>query len=903
MSLPPGTRFGPYNIVAPLGAGGMGEVYRAKDTQLDRDVAIKVLPASFALDTDRVARFTREAKTLATLNHPNIAAIYGLESPASGSGPGSALVMELVQGDDLSTIIARGPLPLAEALPVARQIADALEAAHEQGIVHRDLKPANIKVRSDGTVKVLDFGLAKAMDGSDASGSAVANSPTLTGHATQMGTLLGTAAYMAPEQARGKAVDRRADIWAFGVVLYEMLSGRPAFSGDTITDIIAAVVTRDPDWTAIPASTPPAIRELLGRCLDKDPRRRLRDIGDARFVLEGDRPASTSSMIGTAPPPVAAAASPRPWRWMAATAVMGALAIVAVFFAATRGRGKPVASIGDSFELAIAAPTGAVFQVGANSGNVVLSPDGTKVAFVASTSKSVTLWIRSLSADDSRSLSGTEDASYPFWSPDGKRLGFFANGKLRTVEIAGGLPEAIADAAAGRGGSWTEDGSILFTPTGGSTVHMVAASGGPVKNLTTFDAARSEDAHYWPVVLPGGSRFLFFARSQRPENSGVYLGRVDGSAPPVRVVSSLSSAIFTTVLSTGATWLMWVRDGDLLAQPFDVNAGSLTGEARAIAKGVRVEGSQRLTFASASRTGTVAWAAANAADAVFGLFDRNGRRVRTLDIPPADVDQPALSPDGRRLLFLQADKGQGTVFLHDLKTGATQRVSTTPGYSERPSWTPDGSAVIYRNVVEGRRRLLRTPIDSGSQVTELAAPDTFGGGFELPDHRFLIYTASRAGTGSDVMAARMSGEQAAIALVATPADDLVLSVSSDGRWMMVFSQVTGARTAIRRLIESGETLAVGGTYSLPPDCIDGSFRGDTREVFCVSTDGSMKSIAITPSGESLTIAAPQTLFKMPPGTGSFGVSADGNQFVIQETPFSAGQSLRVLTNWEKRLVK
>ncbi len=830
MSLSPGTRLGPYEIVSAIGAGGMGEVYRAKDTQLDRDVAIKVLPVSFALDTDRVARFTREAKTLATLNHPNIAAIYGLESPAGGAGSGSALVMELVEGDDLSALIARGPLPLREALPIAKQIAEALEAAHEQGIVHRDLKPANIKVRADGTVKVLDFGLAKVWTSDSGPGTPdLANSPTLTaaalaqgygGPGTQMGVILGTAAYMAPEQARGKAVDRRADIWAFGVVLYEMLSGRPAFSGDTITDIIAAVVTRDPDWTAIPASTPPAIRDLLVRCLDKDPKRRLRDIGDARFVLEGDRPPSASSMVGIAPPPpVVAATPPRPWGWMAATAVMAALAIVAVLYAVTRGGGNPVASTGDSFELAIAAPAGAEFQIGSNLGNVMLSPDGTKIAFVASTSKAVTLWIRSLSADDATSLSGTEGASDPFWSPDSKRIGFFANGKLRTVDIAGGLPEAIADAPNGRGGSWSEDGSILFTPFGGATVHLVAASGGAVRNVTTLDAARSEDAHYWPVVLPGGSRFLFFARSTRPENSGVYLGRIDGSAPPVRILSALSSAILATAPSTGATYLLWVRDGDLLAQPFDLKAGVLTGEARPIAKGVRVEASQRLTFASASRTGIIAWAAADAADAIFGLYDRSGRRLRALDIPPGEVAQPALSPDGRRLLYLQVEKGQGTVYLQDLKSGATQRVSTTAGYSEQPSWTPDGGAVIYEGSAEGTRKLFQMPIDSGSQIEELHAPDNYSGGFELPDHRFVIYTASRPGTGLDVMALRMFGDRSAVALAATRADEVPVSLSADGRWITLFPPTSGSPATIRRLIATGDTPTLGATYSLPPDCV------------------------------------------------------------------------------------
>ena len=741
-----GTRLGSYEILGAIGAGGMGEVYRARDTKLNRDVAIKVLPEVFALDADRLVRFTREAQTLAALNHPNIAGIHGIEE----SGRIHALVMELADGEDLSAIIARGPMPLTDVLPIAKQIAEALEAAHELGIVHRDLKPANIKVRADGTVKVLDFGLAKAIDPASGSSANLANSPTLTAHATAMGIIIGTAAYMAPEQARGKSVDKRADVWAFGAVLYEMLVGRPAFAGDTITDIIAAVVTREPDWTAIPPSTPPTIHQLLARCLEKDPKRRLRDVGDARFALESTLPQSgVSAMIGASVLPASVATPARPWGWIAATAVCAA---VALFLAATSWRGSNASSGGDNFELAIAPPAGAEFQIGSNLGNVIVSPDGTKVAFVAATPKATTLWVRSLAVDDARSISGTEGASYPFWSPDGKRLGFFANAKLRTVDIGGGLPEAIADAPAGRGGSWTEDGSILFTPTGGATVLKVAATGGAVTPLTKLDTTRGENAHYWPVVLPGGSHFLYFARSTRVENSGIYLARIDGSAPPVRLVASLASGVLASRPSTGEPYLLWVRDGDLLGQPFDIDAGVLRGEAATIAQGVRVEESQRLTFASASRTGIVAWATATAAKGVFALYSRDGRRVRTLDIPPGDLAQPALSPDGRRLLYLHVEKGQGSIYLHDLESGATQRVSTTPGYSEQPSWARDGRTMFYEGNTEGSRVLYRMALDSGAQAT-LVAKGNFAGGFESADGRFMIYTVTNPTTGLDVVAA------------------------------------------------------------------------------------------------------------------------------------------------------
>ena len=904
MTLRAGTRLGPYEILGAVGAGGMGEVLRARDTQLGREVAIKVLPEAFADDPDRLARFSREAQTLASLNHPNIATIHGVEEVPNPAGPGAgsrALVMELVEGEDLSAPIARGPIPLAEALPIARQIAEALEAAHEQGIVHRDLKPANIKVRTDGRVKVLDFGLAKAMEPAGASANPnVSHSPTLTHHVTSAGMIVGTARYMSPEQARGKGVDKRADVWAFGAVLYEMLSGRQAFTGDTTTDIIAAVVTRDPDWTALPPSTPAAIRELLIRCLDKDPRRRLRDIGDARFVLESAGASSGVSALADAS--VAKERSRRPWPWMAATAIC---AIAAVALAVYPRAGQPRLSDDNGFELAIAAPVGTEFQVGSNSGNVIVSSDGTKVAFVATSAKGPTLWVRSLADDDARPLSGTENASYPFWSPDGKHLGFFANGKLKTVDVAGGLPEVVADAPIGRGGSWADDGFILFTPVGGGTVHRVSSTGGEAKAITKLDSIRAEDAHYWPSALPGGSSFLFFARSTQPENSGIYLGHVDGSAPPQRVLASLSSGMLATEPGTGATFLMWVREDELLAQPFDTGTGKLSGEARRIASGVRVESSQRLTFASVSRTGVVAWAPANAANAVLSLYDRAGRRLRALDVPPGKLDQPALSPDGRRLAFLKDEKGVGAVFVHDLRSGATRQVSTSPNYSEQPTWSPDGRSLLHVSNDDGRLQVFRVPLDEGARPGVVPAPNNQSEVFETLDHRYLFYTGRGKDTGPDAMVMPLFGPENPITLSATPAIETILGASADGKLLLITSGQSGRSAVIRRVMSQGGSLALGGAYTLPEDALSiVRLRPDGREVFYAGADGWLKSLSLTPTGDSLTLGAPQVLFKLPLIVyGAFSPSSDGQRFVIAETPFAAGQTLKILTNWDTRLAR
>ena len=469
MALTVGARLGPYEILGALGAGGMGEVYRARDTKLNRDVALKILPDAFASDPDRLARFTREAQTLASLNHPNIAAIYGIEeSPSAGSGQAGirALVMELVEGEDLSQRIARGGIPIDDALPIARQIAEALEAAHGQGIIHRDLKPANIKVRADGTVKVLDFGLAKAMDplSSSSAAAALANSPTITNAAamTAAGIILGTAAYMSPEQARGKVVDKRTDIWAFGCVLYEMLTGLRPFGGNDVTDTIAAVIRADPDWSKLRADTPTAIRRLLRRCLEKDRLRRLPDAADARLEIDEalNLPPGDVNMEHAAQRANQTVVAG--WRRALPWAVAGLLSVVALLMwapwrsAPVSAPRKLLASIGADASL----PT----DLGASA---ILSPDGTMLAFVARQAGQQTrLFIRKLDQLQAAALAGTEDAASPFFSPDGQWFGFFAGGQLKKVSVTGGAAITLCDVTQGRGGTWTDDGTVIFSPTG-----------------------------------------------------------------------------------------------------------------------------------------------------------------------------------------------------------------------------------------------------------------------------------------------------------------------------------------------------------------------------------------------------------------------------------------------------
>ena len=505
----------------------MGQVFRARDTKLDRDVAIKVLPEAVAHDADRLARFTREAKTLASLNHPNIAGIYGLEE----SGGVSALVMELVEGDDLSQRIAKGAIPIDEALPIAKQIAEALEAAHEQGIIHRDLKPANIKVRADGTVKVLDFGLAKAMEPAAGSSSSASISPTITTPAmTQAGMILGTAAYMSPEQAKGRPAGKRSDVWAFGCVLFEMLAGVQVFGGEDVTESIAAIVRAEPDWRKLPPETPAAIRRLLRRCLAKDPKERLTDIGVARLEIRDALTEPISDAHESAAP---RRMSQLPWI-VAALSIVLTLAIIG--WSLQRDSVEPF-----PMRLEIIPPTGF------SPDSLALSPDGRQLAFVAPVNGIQSLWVRQLDQERAQPVPGTNDAIFPFWAPDGRAIGFFAGGKLQRINLSGGSPQALADVTVGRGGSWSPDGVIVFAPTLDGGLMRISAGGGVSAAATRLSGGQR--GHRWPQFLPDGRHFLFASLGDG-DSGGLFLGSLD-EGTPVRLVDASGG------------WMVRIRSPDL----------------------------------------------------------------------------------------------------------------------------------------------------------------------------------------------------------------------------------------------------------------------------------------------------------------------------------------------------
>jgi eukaryotic-like serine/threonine-protein kinase len=674
-----GTRLGHYEIQEPLGAGGMGEVYRARDTKLDREVAVKVLPDLFVRDPERVARFDREAKTLASLNHPNIAAIYGLET----AGETTALVLELVDGPTLADRIAEGPIPLDEALGIARQIAEALEAAHEQGVVHRDLKPANIKLRPDGTVKVLDFGLAKALDPAATTSGSVSLSPTLTSPATAVGMILGTAAYMAPEQARGKPVDKRADVWAYGCVLFEMLTGKRAFEGQDVTDTIAAIVRGDPAWHALPADTPKPIHRLLRRCLAKDAKARLRELGSA--IVDIDEARTAVETQPTAAPPVPSLQwwqRPRP-----AAVLVSAVAVLSAAIVSMTTRPAPAPRQVVRFDI----PLGDKMRFSAPGRHVVaLSPDGSRVAFVANQQ----IYLRRMDQMEAAPVGGTGGSGpahgrSPFFSPDGQWLGFWAENALKRVSVTGGAPIVLCRAVNPWGASWGEDGTILFGQGPGGILRVPATGGAP-EVVITVDPG--EDAGS-PQHLAGGDWVLFTLRPAKVS---------DWNEAHI-VVQSLSTGERKVVLQGGKDaryvptgHLVYARQGGLYAVPFDAGTHRVTGSAVAVVE--RVGDAANITGAahfSISSTGTLAYADAvgQSVPLNFVWVDRSGREA-AVQLPARPYQEFNLSPDGSRVAVRVADS-VGELWVYDVTRHTESRLTFEAGFESSALWTPDGRRIAY----------------------------------------------------------------------------------------------------------------------------------------------------------------------------------------------------------------
>ena len=893
LALTPGTRLGVYEVVAQIGEGGMGEVYRGTDTTLSRQVAIKILPDAFAADSERVARFEREAKTLASLNHPNIAAIYGFEK----SGGTHALVMELVEGDDLSQRIARGALPIDEALRIAKQIAEALEGAHEQGIIHRDLKPANIKIRPDGTVKVLDFGLAKAMESPGAISPSVSQAPTITTPAmmTGVGMILGTAAYMSPEQARGKNVDERADIWAFGAVLFEMLTGKRAFGGDDVSEVLSRVLQREPEWAALPSGLPPTLVVFLERCLYKDAKHRVHDIADMRLALEG--------AFETAAPQ-AATSGRGPWArvmpWGIAAACVVALA-VAVSLLMTRRPG-PVAAEVIRFSIPVP-PDAFLASAGANDAAAAVSPDGRLIVMGVTQGGLRKLWLRRVEAQDTMPLEGTDNAYWPFWSPDSRSIAFVNSGQLNIISSDGGQVRRIGNLGSGivRGGTWNAQGVILIA-TGEGRLMRIAATGGEPALVRAPDAGRQEQHLQWPAFLPDGNHFLYAAVHDGKASARLYVGALDASAPVfIREVDSSASYANGYLLFT-------IGSGQLLAQPFDVDQRATTGEPVVVADNFARSSLGRIhSHFSAAANGVLAYQSVSLVGSSLAWVDRRGNPIRTVVDDDATYADPAVSPDGRFLAVDRFDRrtGDSRIWLFDLARSSAAPLAPELTGSASPVWTRDSSAVLFSGEVAASTGFYRRRINAsqaGELLPESPLPPAYPADVSA-DGQSVLYTPW--GWLAGAMAWDVKGRRS----VAVRGTGFYAHgrFSPDGRWVAYQSGGTG-RNEVYVLSTGAEdvTKIVSTDGGSSP-----RWRADGRELFYMNGDA-IFSIPVQPGSEQ-EFGSPQKLFSQrllggvpspAPGGRYFDVAPDGQRFLLVLRKEPSNQSpVSVIVNWPSMLAK
>jgi len=910
LPLDPGTRIGPYEIVARIGAGGMGEVYRARDAKLNRDVAVKVLPHNFAADVDRLARFTREAQMLASLNHANIAHIHGVEE-LSGA---PVLVMELVDGEDLAQRIARGPIPLDEAIPIARQIAEALEAAHERGIVHRDLKPANIKLRADGVVKVLDFGLARAIQGSGEPASSNASlSPTFTSPAamTAMGMIIGTAAYMAPEQAKGKEVDKRADIWAFGVVLCEMLTARPVFDGETVTEVLAAVMLKPPDLAALPHEVPSNIRRLIDRCLEKDPRLRLRDIGEARVALAP----SSSATVWHADPSHAETAAPggNVTRWLSVAAAVLAIAL------ATTGwflwRATRTAPSGAVTRFDVRPPEKAALALAARP-NVALSPDGSTLAFVASADGVQRLYVRARDATEPRAIPGTEGASNPVFSPDGTEIAFFAAASLRKTRLDGSASKVVdggaVDASTSnmdpRGATWLPDGTIVYSPVAAGPLYRVAAIGGKPEPLTHLVEAKDERTHRWPSSLPGGKAVLFTVGTLgTPDNYD------DATIEAVEVATGerhtvMRGAASARYVPTGH--LLFMRGAILYAIGFDPDRFSTSGSPVPVADGVNGDTTTGAAHLAVANDGTLAYMPGSGQAGVNQLMWLDRQNVaKALPLPTGLFFDPQISPDGTQATVVWetvASGNGGDVWVTDFARNTFTRLSFS-GSTSTPMWSQDGKTIYYVYLDPSGRRsdILRMPADGSRHAETVVSIDSLvylNGISSDGNSALLTYRQRVAGTGRDnVVKIPLAKGGKVEPLVATAFDEYGGAWSPDGRFLAYQADESGRYEIYVRSIADGGRWQVSTTGGEEPH-----WSRDGRELF-YRNDTRFMAVAIA-SQPTFTPKAPVMLFdgtyNLRSDSGvSFAVDPHTNRFLmIRPAGNENGSSqIRIVLNWFSEL--
>ena len=868
MSIPPRSFVGAYEVIALIGAGGMGEVYLARDTRLKREVAIKVLPDAFANDPERLARFQREAELLATLNHPNIAQIHGLEE--------RALILELVDGPTLADRIEHGAIPIGETLAIARQIAEALEAAHERGVIHRDLKPANIKLTADGNVKVLDFGLAKAIAAEHGPAEAghyiLSQSPTITSPAATLGgVILGTAAYMSPEQARGKPVDKRADIWAFGCVVYEMLTGRAAFDGDEVSDTLAAILRSDPAWERLPAAMPPTLTRLLRRCLEKDRRKRLADIADAILDVK-DAQAEIAQPIDQR------SQSRRPTRWIAATVAAAIVAAFAVTVAMWPAPSAPPVRTSLVLPVSTAEASGLA--------GIAISPDGGRVVYRGSMVSGGTslLFLRHLNQYEIAPIRGTERATSPFFSPDGEWLGFIADGKLKKVRLSGGVPSVICDApGAGHGGTWSRSDTILFSTSGNLGLMKVSANGGVPEFVTHSDSKR-ERLHRWPTFLPDGNAFIYVdAPSANFDQSTIYVRSLDTGEQ----IELTQGGTRPRILPTGH--LVLARTGSLVALPMSPRWPHTTGVGTDM-------GESRLTMTpngvaqyDISDSGTLVYIPGTniQLDRTLAWVDRRGNvsEIAGLRRP---INGASLSPDGKRVAMSLNDEARD-IWIYELDRGALVRFTSGPGVESIPLWTPDGTRVAYS---VNNSQIFWKPIDASAPEEVLIkgdAPGNFPQSW-TKDGRLLLFQRGIGQGFNDLWVLPVDGDKQPRTAVATPFDETDAEFSPDDKWIAYQSSESGrAEVYIRPFPGPGGRLQVSVDGGSSP-----TWSPNSRELFFKSGDQMMVSAIST--APTLSATPPQVVFTMP-FDARFSVAPDGKRFLVVRGDAVQSAHLSIVMNF------
>ncbi|HEX7283703.1 MAG TPA: protein kinase [Vicinamibacterales bacterium] len=862
MRLSPGARIGPYEILSDVGAGGMGEVYRAHDSRLKRDVAIKVLPVDVAADADRLARFQREAELLASLNHPHVAHVYGIED--------GALVMELVEGEDLSQRLRRGPVPIDEALAIAKQIADGLDAAHLRGIIHRDLKPGNIKIRADGTVKILDFGLAKVLAPQDADMTPqdLSQSPTiLSATLTERGVILGTAAYMSPEQAKGRAIDKRTDIWAFGCVLFEMLTGKRPFGGGTATEVVAAILERQPDWSALPPGTPTAVRRLLRRALEKNQATRLRDIGDARLDLNAD------DEIAPPPPP-------------SRLAPVVALLTAAIGFAAATAYWRSVSQpLSNERPLIFTIP---------NTQQAPISADGSTIAWVApGRDGTPRLWARRLNEPTAREFAGTEGATQPFLAPDGRAIAFFQRGLLKRVDVATGAIQTLTTSATvSPGGTWSVEDVILFSNRYG--LQRISADGGEPRLVVPLNPAFHENSLRYPQFLPDGKHFVYAARSGQPEESGAYLGSLD--AAPRRLFSTLAKVAFVA-----PDQLLFVRDTTLFAQTFDVATATLSGSPRTITSDLWVQPIGLNAFYWAAQDGTLTYIPSRPTPGgALRWFDRGGRDLGPFDQSRQYV-QFRLSPDGKRVAASLPDPARGSRNVWLIEPGRAPARFTFPNTHDwEPVWSPDGRRIGFGSYRNGPLDLyIKDATGSMSEVPLLLSDNQKDISDWSPDGKYIIYRDTRGNANGDLVAVEVANPRNKTDQTNAAGDEQGARWSGDGKWIAYVSNETGeSEVFVQPFPSSGGRwqISVGGGA-------EPAWRRDGRELYYIDRDGML--VAVTVDGTAASFSPPKAtpLFRIGANRGDgfqsrYDVTADGTRFlVLVDDPAPSTRPPVAIVNW------